>query len=398
MEEECLSPYSNYLNTFDIDISECLVGQSPKPDSQPLSPLMLSPCPEQPMSSGLSPSTTHRNLLELALEHQESSVSSVRGTFSAKSMLLTYSQAPELTRELILQHLQSLDIHSCKLLGAVIGQEQHQDQGIHYHAAAHWTKSRSWTPKAMEILGYHPNIRTHQPGKSTYAESVIRMWKYPQKEDTTPLKWGTEPAMKRSRKDLAIEAISIAETQSVSEAILFMKQQEPFEVIKNYTAIERNLTLMRQAAKRTCPPAHSLTEFKPNIQASIPEELKSLYIWGPSGIGKTQLARAILPEANVISHTDQLRGCDFSKGVIFDDFGVSHWPVTAVIHLCDWEVERGINVKHGHVLIPAHTRKIFTYNNCIEYWMPSNASPEQQIAVKRRLYELELKIKCFIRL
>ena len=137
--------------------------------------------------------------------------------------------------------------------------------------------------------------------------------------------------MKRNRRALAAEAIQIAEMQSVSAAILWMKKEEPEELLRNYTSIERNLTLMRQASKRTTPPAHSLTEFKPCIQASIPEELKSLYIWGPSGIGKTQLARAILPEALVISHTDQLRGCDFTKGVIFDDYSVAHWPVTAGI-------------------------------------------------------------------
>jgi len=37
---------------------------------------------------------------------------------------------------------------------------------------------------------------------------------------------------------------------------------------------------------------------------------------------------------------------------------VSHWPPTAVIHLLDWDEPRGLDVKHGHVVIPPHTRKI----------------------------------------
>lgn len=397
------SPLQNYYNNFPIVLEdiECLDGQSPRQDFAMPLPSMLSPFPEGPTSNGLSPSMTHPNSSELVLEPQESTDSlelgvTNKGSFNAKAMLLTYSQAPQLSREQILEHLISLNNQSVQLLGAVIGQEHHVDQGIHYHAAIQWTSSRTWRPSMFDVNQVHPNIRTHRKGKSTFAESLMRMWKYPQKEDTTPLKWGVEPSLKRSRNQIAQEAIGIAETQSVESALSYLKESQAMELVKNYHAIERSLTAMSQKAKRTKTEARPLPSFKPNIIASIPDELKSLYIWGPSGKGKTQLARALLPEALVISHTDQLRGCDFSKGVIFDDFGVSHWPVTAVIHLVDWEVDRGINVKHGHVVIPAHTRKIFTYNNCIEYWMPSNASPEQQIAVKRRLDELELKAKCYL--
>lgn len=391
------SPQQNYLNNFPIvlDDIECSDGQSPRQDfAMPLD-LMLSPYQEQPLNSGSSTSMMSPESQEPNLEVQESSDSG-KGNFCAKAVLLTYSQSPQLTKDSILEHLKSLDNASCKLLGACIGQELHLDGGLHHHAAAQWTTSRTWRPKMFNLMNVHPNVSTHKKGKSTFAESLMRMWKYPQKEDPNPLIWGVQPSLKRTRNQIAQEAIGIAETRSVQEAILYLKESQAMELIKNYHAIERSLTAMSQTAKRTKTEARSLNSFKPNIIASIPDELKSLYIWGPSGKGKTQLARAILPEAQVISHTDQLRGCDFSKGIIFDDFGVSHWPVTAVIHLTDWEVERGINVKHGHVVIPAHTKKIFTYNNCIEYWMPSNASPEQQIAVKRRLDELELKAKCFI--
>jgi len=102
-----------------------------------------------------------------------------------------------------------------------------------------------------------------------------------------------------------------------------------------------------------------------------------LYINGPTGLGKTQWARSLLPEATVISHRDQLRDCDFSKGIIFDDFDVSHWPPTAVIHLLDWDEPRGLDVKHGHVVIPPHTRKIFTHNREFERWLSDDATAEQ---------------------
>lgn len=118
----------------------------------------------------------------------------------------------------------------------------------------------------------------------------------------------------------------------------------------------------------------------------LPEGWHVLFLWGKSGAGKTQLARALLPEATVVRHRNQLQDCDFSKGVIFDDFDVSHWPPTAVIHLLDWDECSGIDVKYGHAIVPPHTRKIFTFNSEPLKWIPATATPEQCTAIFRRMF------------
>ena len=111
--------------------------------------------------------------------------------------------------------------------------------------------------------------------------------------------------------------------------------------------------------------------------------------------GKTAWARSLLPEATVVRHRDQLRDCDFSKGIIFDDFDVSHWPPTAVIHLLDWDEASGIDVKHGHVVIPPHTRKIFTHNREFEWWLSKDATSEQVAACRRRLHVINIHVSLY---
>ena len=137
--------------------------------------------------------------------------------------------------------------------------------------------------------------------------------------------------------------------------------------------------MKRAAASRT------LTDFK-MIPVGLPNEgFKNLYLHGPSGYGKTQLALALLPGATVVRHRDSLKECDFSQGVIFDDFDVTRWSPASVIHLLDWEVQSAIDVKHSTVIIPPETRKIITFNEPVEGWYPHSATPNQREAIRRRL-------------
>lgn len=107
------------------------------------------------------------------------------------------------------------------------------------------------------------------------------------------------------------------------------------------------------------------------------------------------MGAVLLPDATVVRHSDQLRTCDFSKGIIFDDFDVGHWPPTAAIHLLDWDEPSGINVKHAHVVIPAKTRKIFTHNREFERWVSQDATGEQIEAMRRRVHVVNITRKLF---
>ena len=90
---------------------------------------------------------------------------------------------------------------------------------------------------------------------------------------------------------------------------------------------------------------------------------KPIVLIGPSGIGKTQFAKACLPGALFARHVDSLKSVqDWSNGVIFDDMDFSQWPRVSQIHLVDQEEDSEIHVRYSTVIIPANTKKIFCCN------------------------------------
>ena len=91
---------------------------------------------------------------------------------------------------------------------------------------------------------------------------------------------------------------------------------------------------------------------------------RSVIIWGESGIGKTEYAKALLPGALMVSHMDDLLEFDpdTHSGIIFDDMDFKHLPRTSQIHLVDVDNDRSIHCRYRTAFVPARTKKIFTTN------------------------------------
>lgn len=301
---------------------------------------------------------------------------------NAKAFLLTYAQTT-LTRERVVEALQHPNVEYM-----VVAQEVHPETGgLHIHAYVLYKQARDTTLRTFDIGGEHPNIKTHRPGRKSQYDSHVACRAYVTKEDANPLVIGTFPAnpeitRKRTRDDLMLEAREMCVAQSVEKALDFLHQQMPFETAKNEDTFERSLTKKRRGVLGAQVPARPISDFP--AAPPIPEDWRALYIHGKTGSGKTQFARALLPEATVVSLRDQLRGVDFSKGIIFDDFDVYKWAGVSAIHLLDWDEPRGLDVKHGHVVIPPHTRKIVTFNEPLEKWVPEFATHNQVEAIRSR--------------
>lgn len=128
----------------------------------------------------------------------------------------------------------------------------------------------------------------------------------------------------------------------------------------------------------------------PNTVWSLehPIDFKVLYVWGPSGFGKTQWGLAAFKCPLLVRQLDDLRDlCEEHDGIVFDDMYFSHRPVSECIHLLDWDEESSIYARYSNILIPAETRKIFITNKPLEDCFPS--SDEMTFAaIKRRICKI----------
>lgn len=279
---------------------------------------------------------------------------------NATAFWLTYSQS-RLSKESVLRALQDRGT----LKRACVCQETHGDGGLHIHALVEYARKKDVTPLHFDFEGEHPNVKVWDRD-AQYEVWLLNHWDYCYKEDLSPLVVGDKPELnrKRSRNEVVLECVEVAKTEGLVAAQQHALRVMAADYCKGVTSYDK--VFMREANVTPPVPARPVTDF-PNAPA-IPVNWQNLFFWGNTGTGKTQFARALLPNAMVIRHSSQLVDCRFADGVIFDDFGVSHWPATAVIHLLDYDEPSGINVKYGCVTIPPGTRKIFTFNDDFDVW------------------------------
>lgn len=313
----------------------------------------------------------------------------------AGAFFLTYSQSA-LSKQKIFEQLK----HLGSTARVVVGHELHQDGNPHFHATVEYERRKDVSPLHFDIAGEHPNVKVWDRD-ATYDQWLLNHWSYCFKEDPAPLVEGDAPnvSRKRSRDDKVLECVRVAKEHGLVKA-----QERALEIMaSDYAKSMSNLDKLFMRESNVVPPkpARKLTEF--NSVRGIPENWRVLFFHGPTGLGKTAFARAMLPNAVLVSHRDQLKDCRFSDGIIWDDSPVGHWPPTAVIHLLDWDEPRGLDVKHGHVVIPPETRKIICFNGPFAKWCgykdppPPDAEPaksyrrgdemteEQYMACERRL-------------
>lgn len=314
------------------------------------------------------------------------------GRLQGKAFFLTYSQS-RLIRDRITQWFS----RQPRMKRMIVGQEHHQDGHVHWHVLIEYENVKDVrSPMYYDIDGEHPNcLIWTRGGQQTFEQWFFHHWNYCKKEDPTPFVVGEEPkdSRKRKRNECFAEAMQIAKRRSVRDAMEFLGEHAPYDVGTRYTVIEASMHCVRREAITVRIPARPLEEF--DKAPPIPVNWKVLFIYGRTGLGKTEWASALLPEATVVSNVDQLRSCDFSKGIIFDDFPVKKWLPTSAIHILDWKKDRGINVKHSHVVIPAKTRKIFTYNMEFEDWLPEGTPYEQVEALRRRVHVVHVTEKTY---
>lgn len=93
------------------------------------------------------------------------------------------------------------------------------------------------------------------------------------------------------------------------------------------------------------------------------DSTKFTILWGDSGIGKTQWAKAHFIKPLLVSHVDTLKEFDDHDAIIFDDMDFGHWQREWIIQLVDNEEPREIHCRFHNFVKPPGIQCVATTNN-----------------------------------
>lgn len=260
----------------------------------------------------------------------------------AKNIFITWSQIDDETkcsRLIIESFIRNKLKHTLEKYA--IAREHHRDGGIHFHALiCGFKKFDIRNARYFDINGYHPNFSSVRSFKATL--------NYIRKEDNAAIIQGFEDE----------DWITLAEQGQLDRSESVFRNLHPLQYTIHLPRVRQNLLLL---SSRPEEPLYSVQDFKLERHIEWNTE-RVLILAGISGIGKTQFALSISTNPLLVSHWDQLKQHRTGRTIIFDDCCWTQLSREQIIHLLDYEVPRGINVKHGMVVIPAFTEKIITTN------------------------------------
>jgi hypothetical protein len=289
---------------------------------------------------------------------------------NAKNLFLTYPKCT-ITKEEAYDLLSSL----LPIEKFIIAQELHEDETPHLHVYIKCSKKVDIkSEKFLDLNGYH--------GKYETCRSDVAVRKYCIKEDCyltnidnfqpicAPLRVlmsnNKEEALPIIKNDpnLARDYIRNAPQVEASLDFIFNNDNEDDNIDKNTDLFFRDV--------------RGIANWKRNK--------KALWIHGPTGTGKTEFAKNLFTNPLLISHIDQLKKLKSTNdGIIFDDMNFENYRREEQIHILDVKNDRGINVKHGVVVIKKGTPRVFTSNVPIFTFDPAISRRIRYIKVEEDL-------------
>jgi len=195
---------------------------------------------------------------------------------NAKNFLLTFPQCFA-TKEQLKDHLVSLGAS-----GGIVCEESHEDGSPHLHAFCHYQRKKDIrNPRFFDFLGFH--------GRYEASRDVWATISYV-KKDGNFIEFGDYPKQKRKWEEVLSagtkeEALSVASEVSARDFIIFNDRIEQF------------LDKKFKPERKLYSPKFSNFLIPDEVsqwwnQAKSGDRPKSLIMYGPTRLGKTQLARS----------------------------------------------------------------------------------------------------------
>lgn len=254
----------------------------------------------------------------------------------------------------------------------IIAKEAHKDGTPHIHVYLNLTKKTRVKVEHFDLVDvdvkYHGNYQT--------CRNSFKVQKY-------CMKGGDY--ISNMEFNMLRQALNLAEGGDVAGGFDAVCEARPDMVLTCGNRVLSNLQMIAERATQE--------EEKEDLRAwvDVPEAIGRwqrnrhvLWLFGPTGVGKTQYAKGLFRSPLLVRHVDQLKGLvQTHDGIVFDDFAMRHWPRESAIHICDLDNKSGINVKHGVAVIPKGMPRVFCSND----WIWPN---DESGAIERRVHAVHV--------
>ena len=124
---------------------------------------------------------------------------------------------------------------------------------------------------------------------------------------------------------------------------------------------------------------------------------KSLVLHGPGGIGKTQLAQALLlqvcPKFFLCDSFEQTNKCNWTgrEGILFDDVTLAAFGIDEAKALLDVEQSRAVKCRYEDGMLPAGAPRIYSTNHQrISFYPRDYTTTEHKYPIDRRVLWIEV--------
>lgn len=289
---------------------------------------------------------------------EESKKGSKTFRINAKKLFLTYSRT-NLTPPEVLAQLSTK--FSSNIEKYVICQENHAEEpelGAHIHAFLEFPKKINISsPRKLDLFENNKPVHgEYQAAKNT--QNVIN---YIKKDGNYITNFETEI-------EFRIKLFELSKKEGLSAAMNYFSSVKPELVCINYKKIESNLKAFLQNEPEKLVPKYENYNYPDDLIEwfNFERDEKTLFLSGPSGVGKTEGIINLLKDFNPILITDVNALKDLKpehKAIIFDDIDWFNIPREVKIHLLNKTRSSSIKIIYQTVKLPNSLVKAVISNN-----------------------------------
>lgn len=250
-----------------------------------------------------------------------------------------------------------------------------------------WPRARAKTTKGTP----YQNMRYCAKGEQTKAEYLMLHDAGPNYGKNADFSVFGIPPNKPAISPYVAAFQMLDNGSSVHDAVQHIVKERPRDIALHGSQIRANFS------------AHKKQEFRHDYvstQFTVPLETdftKPILIWGSSGLGKTEYAKAHFKNPFVViqSNMESLRRLSpDNDGIIFDDCSFHHFSPSDVIALLGrGNTPRALKCRYQSADIPPRMPTIFTYNLCNPFY--DAISAEQREAVNSRFRAVHVTLSLF---